>query len=165
MNGERSRFTSSNSELLVGRVMVAEATEVPAGYEAVMPDTVDSTREAMRQPALMEPVEDGGKLAQWGLVLARSLVEPNAGSLLLWVIDLNRERWVVRKGTTIGTVEADFMVLPRENHERKVYGDLPSHPQDLYDQSKVCRQCCQSDEDMTMDVVEKSKVVSEESRR
>mgnify|MGYP000034807019 CR=1 FL=1 len=140
LNGERMKCTSGAGEPFIGRVMVAETTEIPAGHEAVVPGTVPSITEALGQPALIEPVEGGGELAQRGLLLARSLVKPQAETLALRILNPNEESRVVRRGTTVGTiatVDVDSVVVPGMSHGCEVNGELPVYLHDLYERSKA----------------------------
>ena len=85
-----------------------------------MPGTIAGTCKALEQPAIIEPVEGGGELAQRGLVLARSLVGPQAEVVPFRILNPpSGEMRVIRKGTTVGTiaaVEVDSVILPGPGH-------------------------------------------------
>ena len=139
LNGERLKCTSGAGEPFIGRVLVAETTEIPAGHEAVVPGEVATTCKTDEQTAIIEPVEGGGELAERGLLLARSQ-QTRAQVLPLRILNPNREKRVVQKGTAVGTIAtvvADSISTFSHESEGKVEGDLPSHLHDLFDRSKA----------------------------
>ena len=102
MNGERIRCTNGAGEPFIGRVVVTETKVIPSGHEAVVPGVIRRLCEVVPGPVLVEPVEGGGELGQGGLILARTLVECDQEVLPLRVLNPNREKRVVRQGSTIG---------------------------------------------------------------
>ena len=140
LNGERVRCTSSAGEPFVGRVVVTETTEIASGHEALVPGSIVNTGEIPLRSAIIEPVEGGGELAQRGLVLARSLVKPQGEVLPLRILNPSDDARVVRKGTTVGTVEAvevESVVPLSQVGAGEVNDNLPKHLYDLYERSKV----------------------------
>ena len=74
---------------------------IPSGHDAVVQGVSPRLCEVVPGPALVEPVEGGGEMAQGGLILARTLVEFDQEVLPLRVLNPNREKRVVRQGSTI----------------------------------------------------------------
>ena len=104
LKGEKIRCTGSAGEPFVGRVVVAKTTVVPSGHEAVVPGMVARRSTGLSGPAIVEPVEGGGDLAQKGLMLARSLVETESEIIPLPVFNPDRETRVAREGMTVGVI-------------------------------------------------------------
>ena len=105
-----------------------------------VPGELATTCKTDEQTAIIEPLEGGGELAERGLLLARSLVQTRAQVLPLRILNPNREKRVVQKGTAVGTIAtvvADSIFTLSHKSEGKVEGDLPGHLHDLFDRSKA----------------------------
>lgn len=137
LNGEQIQCTTSSGEPFVGRVVVTETKVIPSGHEAVVPGAIRRLCEVVPGPVLIEPVEGGGELAQRGLILARSLVESDQEVLPLRVLNPNREKRVVRQGTTIGIVSQVEIDQGQSTPSggREADQELPEHLQDLFERS------------------------------
>ena len=66
LNGESIQCTDGGGEPFVGRVLVAETTEIRGGHEAVVPGVVATKSQELAGPAIVEPLEGGGELATRG---------------------------------------------------------------------------------------------------
>ena len=135
LNGEKIRCTGSAGEPFVGRVVVAKTTVVPSGHEAVVPGMVARRSAGLSGPAIVEPVEGGGDLAQKGLMLARSLVETESEIIPLRVFNPGRETRVAREGMTVGVISqvGEDSILLNPIEVENAGHELPMHLRDLYD--------------------------------
>ena len=57
--------------MFIGRVVATETAVIPAGHEGIVRGAITNSCEELTGPF----IEGGGELAQWGLVLGRSVVE------------------------------------------------------------------------------------------
>ena len=135
LNGERIKCTTSAGEPFVGRVVVLETTVIPPGHEALVPGIIARRSEQLAGPAIIEPVEGGGDLAQKGLVLARSLVDTEAEVMPLRIFNPGKEIKVARKGITVGVISQVESDSVQDNSCISVDAmpDFPVHLHDLYE--------------------------------
>ena len=137
INGERIRCTSSAGEPFIGRVVAAESATIPSGHEAVVPGIIARKVEEFVGPAVVEPVEGGGDLAQKGLVVGRSLVDSENHIVPVRVFNPGKEEKVARKGITLGfisTVDPEAIGVEANVSDEANKG-LPGHLLDLYARS------------------------------
>ena len=104
VNGERIKCTESAGEPFVGRVVVTETTKIPPGHETIVAGAIVGQCEGMTGPAIIEPIECGGRLGERGLVMAKSLIDVPTKVVPVRVLNPNREKRVLRVGTLAATV-------------------------------------------------------------
>ena len=136
INGERIKCTGSAGESFVCRVVVAKTTVIPAGHEITVAGTIVNQRKGSSGPAIVEPVEYGGRIGEKGLVLARTLVSIPSEVVPIRVLNPNREKRVLRAGTAAAMVTPIEGEVPVPNRGRPPYSSvLPGHLVDLYERS------------------------------
>ena len=132
VNGERIRCTGLTGSSFVGRVVVAEATVIPAGHEVVVVGTIVDKHEGLRGPVIIEPIDGGGRLGEQGLVLAKALINVPAEVVPIRVLNTSKDKRVLRAGTT---VKLESSPTNKGKHGTCV-NVLPSHLQNLFDRSR-----------------------------
>ena len=140
LNGESIQCTDGGGEPFVGRVLVAETTEIRGGHEAVVPGVVATKSQELAGPAIVEPLEGGGELATRGLALGRSLVEVGTEYVPLRVFNPGQETKTARKGTTAGIISAvEASAVQPGSVARGATGgpELPEHLVDLFERSRA----------------------------
>ena len=137
INGERVQCTSSAGVPFIGRIVIAETTIIPSGHEAVVPGIIARREGEFAGPAIVEPLEGGGDLAQRGLVLARSLVESGNQIVPLRLFNPGKEKRVAKKGTTVGLISIvdPEQIEDKASESSEVKQSLPTHLLDLYERS------------------------------
>ena len=137
INGERIKCTGSDGESFVGRVVVTETTVIPPGHEVIAAGTIVSQYKGPSGPAIIEPVEYGGRLGEKGLILARTLVTIPSEVVPIRILNPNKEKRVVRAGTTAAMVTPIEREVPVVDERRSQSSSvLPRHLVDLYGRSK-----------------------------
>ncbi|XP_038066758.1 uncharacterized protein LOC119736820 [Patiria miniata] len=140
LHGEHIRCTTRWGTTLHARVVVAETTVIPPGHEALVQGRVTRDFES-GDLGIIEPIEGGGELAQKGLILARTLVDPKEGVLALRLLNPGSRECMVRSGgTTAGrltpVVERDVLqahAFEPGDENKDVH--VPGHLEDLWKRS------------------------------
>ena len=91
----------------------------------------------MTGPAIIKPIECGGRLGERGLVMAKSLIDVPTEVVPVRVLNPNREKRDLRVGTLAATVApVKVEAPPTPSNGRTGAGVLPNHLSELFRRCK-----------------------------
>ena len=125
---------------IVGQVVVHQAVTVPPRCEYLIKGCINRVKDFQEGCFHFEPSEK--LLEKYGVVLARALVKPRAGTFVVRVCNPNEEGIMLYTGMALGCLSKVEVIGDYESVGRvartvvpKVEGELPDHLKDLYERT------------------------------